>query len=376
MNITRHNYEEYFILYLDNELSSEDRRQVELFVQNNPDLKTELDLLSQSQLVPDTAIVFSNKEELMRSTGSNTGINISNYGEWLLLYTDNELSSEQKIAVEKFVATHPAASAELEILQKTKLQPETIVFPGKESLYRKEEKVRVIAIHWKRIAVAAALLLAVSSTALLIVVNNKNDKETSVAEVKPGEKKTAPGNTIDQPANVKKQATENNELANNDLTGEKDAIDKTDAAIKEKKNERKEKAAPAKVKQDDAALATTKDEKKKTNDLPKPVYNPNINKAADQDLIAQVEIPIRESLTNSKETNQPSTVTPNSLRPLDNVIAASSTESIDPIDDEQPGKKNKLRGFFRKVTRTFEKTTNIKATDEDRLLVGGLAIKL
>ena len=113
MKITRHNYEEYFILYLDNELSSEDRRQVELFVQDNPDLKTELDLLNQSQLVPDTAIVFSNKEGLMRSTGSNTVINISNYGEWLLLYTDNELSPEQKIAVEKFVATHPVASAEL-----------------------------------------------------------------------------------------------------------------------------------------------------------------------------------------------------------------------------------------------------------------------
>jgi hypothetical protein len=41
------------------------------------------------------------------------------------------------------------------------------------------------------------------------------------------------------------------------------------------------------------------------------------------------------------------------------------------------GKKNKLRGFFRKVTRTFEKRTNIDPTDQDnRLLVGGLAIKL
>ena len=40
-------------------------------------------------------------------------------------------------------------------------------------------------------------------------------------------------------------------------------------------------------------------------------------------------------------------------------------------------KKNKLRGFFRKVTRTFEKRTNIDATDgDDRLLVAGLSIKL
>ena len=120
---------------------------------------------------------------------------------------------------------------------------------------------------------------------------------------------------------------------------------------------------PVEIKQNDAALATAKEEKKKTNDLPQPVYNPNVNKAADQDAIAKVDIPVNESLTNSKETNQPYVVTPNSSRPLDNVIAASSKESLDPIDDEQPGKKNKLRGFFRKVTRTFEKTTNIKATD-------------
>jgi anti-sigma factor RsiW len=39
MKIDRHNYEEYFILYMDNELSSDDRGQVEEFIQKNPDLK-------------------------------------------------------------------------------------------------------------------------------------------------------------------------------------------------------------------------------------------------------------------------------------------------------------------------------------------------
>ena len=120
MNITRHNYEEYFILYLDNELSHEDRRQVELFVQENPDLKAELDILQQSQLTPDTGIVFSNKEELLRSATADSFINNSNYEEWLLLYADNELSLAQRSEVESFMATHPTAQAELAIFQKTK----------------------------------------------------------------------------------------------------------------------------------------------------------------------------------------------------------------------------------------------------------------
>ena len=54
MNINHHNYEEYFILYMDNELGSDARRMVEAFVQQHPELKGELDLLLQYKLVPDT----------------------------------------------------------------------------------------------------------------------------------------------------------------------------------------------------------------------------------------------------------------------------------------------------------------------------------
>ena len=68
MNINRHNYEEYFILYMDNELGSEDRRQVEAFVQQNPDLKEELDNLLQYKLAPDTDIVLQ-EEELLKQDG-------------------------------------------------------------------------------------------------------------------------------------------------------------------------------------------------------------------------------------------------------------------------------------------------------------------
>jgi hypothetical protein len=381
MNITRHNYEEYFILYMDNELGSEERRQVESFVQANADLKEELDWLLQSRLVADDSLVFDNKEQLMKSSGP-ASIDTTNYEEWLLLYTDNELTIEQEASVEKFAATHPGIQEELNLLQKTKSEPEQlIVFPNKELLYRKEKKVRVIAIHWRKIAVAAALLLAIATTAFFIINRNTGDVNGEIAfDNNPGIKSSPvnPG----QPTNVTADknppiASENN---GNEIRKEEPVInnpvatgDKKTITAKEKNIQR----SVLPIKEDAPVIAENNPVKKKTNDLPEPTFNPNVNKNNGEDNpITQPDILSDRSLTYSKENIQAPVVTPGNSQSLNNVVTAASVESIDPSDAE-PGKKNKLRGFFRKVTRTFEKATNIKATDdEDRLLLGGLAIKL
>ena len=381
MNITRHNYEEYFILYMDNELGSEERRQVELFVQENTDLKEELDWLLQSRLVADVAVVFDNKEQLMKTSGPGS-INTTNYEEWLLLYTDNELTAEQKTTVEKFAASHPGIHEELALLQKTKLDPEqTIVFPNKELLYRKEEKVRVIAISWRRIAVAAAFLLAIATTAFFIMNRNTGGVSGEIASGNDPVIKSSPVNP-GQPTNVTADqnppiAAENN---GNKIGKEEPSINNPVATTDKKAVAQKEKnirPSVLSIKEDAPVVAENNSVKKKTNDLPEPKYNPNVNKGIREDnSIAKADIIMDESLTNYKENIQAPVVTPGNSQSLDNVAQAASVESIDP-NDAEPGKKNKLRGFFRKVTRTFEKTTNIKATDdEDRLLLGGLAIKL
>ena len=134
MNIDRHNYEEYFLLYIDNELNVDQKKQVELFVQENPDLEEELVMLKQSRLIPDVSIVFHRKHLLMKEDAphSTSFINRTNYEQWLIMYVDDELSAEEKLAVERFALTHEHVQQELELFQQTKLQAEEIVFPGKE----------------------------------------------------------------------------------------------------------------------------------------------------------------------------------------------------------------------------------------------------
>jgi hypothetical protein len=389
MNITRHNYEEYFILYMDNELGSDDRRQVELFVQENTDLKEELELLLQSKLTPDTSIVFDLKEQLMKSSPGEL-IRETNYNEWLLLYIDNELTAAQKMAAEELVANHPAIRTELELLQKTKLQPEqTIIFRNKESLYRREEKVRVISLQWRRIAVAAVLLIALG-TSVFIALNKKDNSGTELANVKKNNEQPVLKSTDENSSDQQKQESikSENQLApensNNEIkNGDEQLAVKNESVQPDKKSttneERNKQRTSLPVNQDAPVIADVNTEKG-TNNLPLPKNNPNVNpelNKVNENVIARIDPIEKKNLTDFNENKQTPRVTPDGNKPLDNIVAAVSKEPVEQIETEQAGKKNKLRGFFRKVTRNFEKRTNIKATDdEDRLLLAGFSVKL
>ena len=379
MKITRHNYEEYFILYLDNELSSADRREVELFVQQNPDLKAELDMLFQSQLPVDTDVVFNGKESLLKTESAT--IKEDNYEEWLLSYIDNELSGAEKTMLEKFVAERPAIKKELEVLQKTKLQPENIGFGDKSILYRREEKVRIIAINWRRIAIAASLVLAVG-TAAVVLFNSNEEKPADIANVE--NRKIVPAQQNSTPAipSTKEEIKDTDPTEQPLAVVPAEPIQAGTAVTKKSAVVDNPVKSDTRVKENNVADIINKEElavvpeKKKSNDLPEPVYNPNvINNIAKENPIAMVEPTGKTPLTNSNETSPVVAVTPATTGAL--YTSNTSAETFEPGDEGQNGKKNKLRGFFRKVTRTFEKNTNIKATDdEDRLLLAGLAIKI
>ena len=66
MEINRNTYEEFFLLYVDGELNAGERKAVENFAEQHPDLKKELELLKSSVLIPDNALIFEKKEELYK----------------------------------------------------------------------------------------------------------------------------------------------------------------------------------------------------------------------------------------------------------------------------------------------------------------------
>lgn len=351
MKLNRYNYEEYFILYLDNELDSEGCREVEAFLLENPDLKAELDIFTQSKLTPDTDISFADKGSLLRF--DNSSISLANYEEWLTAYIDDEVTSEQRSEIEQFVASNPAVLNELNLLKRVKLQPETIVFPDKESLYRKTEKAKVISIRWIRVAVAALLLFAVGTTAIVMMNNKKsngsNDGSTAKNKTESPKIKSVEANDIQQPiVNPKTNSSKNqiavaadnktNKLSRNEA---RNAI----AAVNPNTTETKEQSGLTK---EDTEIVVLK---KPTNNLPQPIANADLNSGDRPNPRGNVTFTPDNSSDN--RTGNPE-------------FDFASNDS---------GNKG-IRGFLRKVTRTIEKRTNIKTTDDDgRLLIAGLAIK-
>lgn len=188
MNINRNNYEEYFLLYADKELSADEKSMVEMFVQQNPDLEAEFVMLQQSVIKPDNTVTLEDKSSLFKNEAEQQGLYIdqSNYEEKFLLYTDNELSLSEIEETEKFVLSNPSLQNEFALLQRVKYEPETsIVFPDKSLLYKKEKDSKVIPFPWKALAAAALLGAGLWTGISYLQKENTAPPVVTTQEIKP-----------------------------------------------------------------------------------------------------------------------------------------------------------------------------------------------
>ena len=190
------NYEEYFLLYIDHELSKEECEAVESFVGQHPHLAAELEMLKEAKLPAADPVVFNDKSSLYKA--AKDSININNYEEYFLLHTDKELSGKQEEDVEQFVLQHPQVQEEFLLLQRAKLVPENIECPDKHRLYKQPAK-RVIPLYITRIAVAAAVISSIVLIGSFLMNNNVNHTQVAIntPQSKAVEKTAAPEIQLD-----------------------------------------------------------------------------------------------------------------------------------------------------------------------------------
>ncbi len=203
MKINRNNYESYFLLYVDNELSVEEKTEVENFLLKNVDLSDEFDLLLDTKISVDDLTIFKQKELLYQSTSLH--IEAENCEECFLLYTDDELSKAEKESVDTWVTKNPAYKPALDVLLNTRMPEENIVFSNKESLY-KQESHRVVTLAPSRWMAAASIAILLTVGWFLWDSKNQIQQDQAVVSAIEIPKQIEPSNiqnkATDKPATV------------------------------------------------------------------------------------------------------------------------------------------------------------------------------
>lgn len=390
--ITRNNYEEFFLLYVDGELSTAENLAVEEFVAQNPDLKEELETLLQCRITPDEAPVFTGKDQLLKHLTPVTApdpasaIDIHNYESFFLSYIDGELDEHTRQAVADFARRHPEKGIELQQLQRTVNTPDlSIVFPGKEGLYRKEEKRKIAWLPFVRIAAAALIIGAIG----LLIFRAVHTTENGPVIVKAGPATptgqdaghsiaapATPSPVISVPApSEEKLAAITKKVPVTVTRRQPDTLhlQKNEQHDNEEQGTNREMIAKVDPPQSDR----TPDRDDRTPDRVKvrpvdddPIVG-NRSGTAPADHLAVLDPKASAQTTNASAT---ATVTGSFATQalLNRSVAYNEDE---PIEESAP-KKNKLRGIFRKVTRALEKPSS-RAEDEDRkVLIGGFQFAL
>ena len=352
MNINRDNYESWFLLYIDAELSAEEMQEVEAFAAAHPDLQSELDLLLDTRLTDDTPVVFD-KSSLLRS--EYAAINSSNCEEQFLLYVDEELDATDKTAVETFVLQHPEKQDAFTLLKQTKLQPEQISFPDKASLYREEKKERpIIFMQWRRLAVAAALI----GMAVLVwtIVPQDQTTQSSFAGI------TAP---VPSGNNTTQRSVDASSSATNQVIAEEQTIAANNASNQSNQQQQNRFV-------DEVAEKNTK----------LPVTNDLLNRQ--EDVIASVT----DDSKTGTQANINNTINTTATITMDPVMVAAKAEDnpanknnmmqqavyreLDTDDDRKTLylgaveiNKDKLRGIFRKASSIFKSKVKQAEPEEE-----------
>lgn len=356
MNINRDNYESFFLLYTDNELSGAERKGVDLFVVANPDLLEELKMLQQSVLFPDN-IGFDFKQSLLK-----TELLSSELEEKLLLYLDNELSSKEKNEIEQLIKKEAGVEKKWSDVRVAKLEADkTVIFKNKELLYRKESG-RLLVFSWRKLS-AAAILIGFSIWGGLQYL--KNDPKANAGEFAIKENKETPAGIVQQPTqqiidtasvvSVKGDIIAVSNKSNIPMPSTSDNVTKAVTAKSYRGNSVES--------NDEKIIAATQP---KDNYLPTP-YSENLNNVSGNNTIAATVTPLKQPNTSIDPVQKQ--VTNNTVKQdaaIEYVSVASFTESSEESSnhvlfmDEEKVKKTKIGGFFRKVKRVVERTTNIK----------------
>jgi hypothetical protein len=287
-------------------------------------------------------------------------ISLHNYQDFLLRYIDGELDLRETEALLAFVALHPAIAEELEPLQLTKLdieviscpnkallyknifpvivEPETIVYPYKQKLFKKEkEKAPVVLLKWWAVGAAAVFLFMMVRYGMLDQKAGSTVSKNSISKNKDSKASTL--------LVIKNNPTINNSTTNNAVANTASmAAGKAVTDIKNNTPNTIEYAAAQNIEHQSIPTASTVTARETAQNMPS--YNGDIVDVKPT-IIAEITAPSFSGNDQATET----------IETID-TEAASSNRSV--MVGAFEIDKDKFRGLFRKVNAIIKNKENNK----------------
>jgi hypothetical protein len=287
-------------------------------------------------------------------------ISLHNYQDFLLRYIDEELDLRETEALLAFVALHPEALEELESLQSTKLEfeviacpnkavlyknifpvivePETIVHPNKQKLFKKEkEKAPVVLLRWWAVGAAAVFLFMMVRYGMLDQKAASTMSKNSISKNKDSKASTL--------SVIKNNPTINNSTPNNAVvnTGSM-AATKVVTDIKNNTSNAMEYSTAQNIEHQSIPTVSTVTARETAQNMPS--YNGDIIDVKPT-IIAEITVP--STTINDEPTEYIETI---------DTEAASSNRSV--MVGAFEIDKDKFRGLFRKVNAIIKNKENNK----------------
>ena len=278
--ITRNNYELYIIDFYDGKLNKVQVEELHVFLNENPDLKAEFELFSNTAIEAEP-IIFADKNSLKKEDTSRT--------ERLIAYFENDLSGAEKIKLEQQLKVDSALAQELDIVKKTRVLPDyTILFANKSALKREAKVISFSTSLYRNLSIAASIILIAIAYFIFrpdrkdekMIADDKNNSEVPV-KAPHNDNSTTPAPIADIKPSTNNHENDNSQKNDENKTNERKLENNkvkqspsVSPSFAEQKNIRKEEA-PVKSPIQQNVQQNNLPEEKLAND-PK-IVSPNLN---------------------------------------------------------------------------------------------------
>ncbi|MBN1822386.1 MAG: hypothetical protein JXR31_13205 [Prolixibacteraceae bacterium] len=157
MKISRNNYEAFFLDYLEGNLEEIYVDEFIEFLQQNPDLKEELENF-RAIAIDSSEEKFPNKKNLYKEKYDSVPLfNNTSVG-----FLENDLTESERSEFEEYLNKHPEKQKDFQLFQKTKLVADDSVIFKKKSSLRKSTTAQKLWAYTIRIAAILILVFAFS----------------------------------------------------------------------------------------------------------------------------------------------------------------------------------------------------------------------